>query len=199
MTPNTAPTAMMRAAVPDDGVALGRLQGAWGVKGWSKLLPYSADADVLLGAKTWYLQAPTGRYAKGFEAFEGCVRIAVDQCKPHSDALVVHFEGIDDRDQVHALRGAEVWVSRAEFPKVASDDEFYWVDLIGCEVVNRQGEVLGRVQEMLSTGPQAVLCITQTPTDDPKLQRLIPFVAQYIDAVSLSDQRITVDWLADYD
>jgi 16S rRNA processing protein RimM len=52
---------------------------------------------------------------------------------------------------------------------------------------------------MLSTGPQAVLCITHAPTDDPKLQRLIPFVAQYIDAVSLSDKRITVDWLADYD
>jgi 16S rRNA processing protein RimM len=192
-------TVLTPAPVPDDGVALGRLQGAWGVKGWSKLLPYSGDADVLLGAKTWYLQAPLGRYAKGFEAFAGSVRISVEQCKPHSDALVVHFEGIDDRDQVHALKGAEVWVSRAEFPKVTSDDEFYWVDLIGCEVVNRQGEVLGCVQEMLSTGPQAVLCITHAPTDDPKLQRLIPFVAQYIDAVSLSDKRITVDWLADYD
>ena len=187
------------ATIPDDGVALGRLQGAWGIKGWSKLLAYSGDADVLLGAKTWYLKAPLGRYAKGFEAFTGAVCIAVEQCKPHSDALVVQFAGINDRDQVHALKGAEVWVSRAGFPKLASEDEFYWVDLIGCEVVNREGEVLGQVQEMMSTGPQAVLCVTQAPTDDPKLQRLIPFVAQYIDAVSLADKRITVDWLPDYD
>jgi 16S rRNA processing protein RimM len=191
--------ALVLADVPADGVALGRLQGAWGVKGWSKLQPFSADADVLLSAKTWYLSAPTGSYAKGFEAFKGSVRVSVAQCKTHTDALVVLIEGIDDRDQIHALKGAQVWVSRAEFPAPASDDEFYWVDLIGCAVVNRQGDVLGSVQEMMSTGPQAVLCVTNEPTQDPKLQRLIPFVAQYIDSVSLADKRITVDWLPDYD
>jgi 16S rRNA processing protein RimM len=195
----TLPTALIAADIPTDGIALGRLQGAWGVKGWSKLQPFSGDADVLLSAKTWYLLAPVGQYAKTFKAFEGAVRVAVAQCKTHSGGLVVQFDGIDDRDDVHALKGAEVWVNRSEFAPLTSDDEFYWVDLIGCEVVNRQGEVLGQVQEMLSTGPQAVLCVTTSPTEDPKLQRLIPFVGQYIDGVSLADKRITVDWLPDYD
>ena len=72
------------AELPADAVVLGRLQGAWGVKGWLKVLPYSADADVLLQAKTWYLEAPTGRFAKAFEAFNGVVQVDVKACQPHT-------------------------------------------------------------------------------------------------------------------
>ena len=63
-------------------------------------------------------------------------------------------------------------------------------------VVNRQGEPLGQVADLLSTGPQTVLVIRHEATG---LERLIPFVDAYIDAVDQPERRIRVDWLPEYD
>ena len=67
-----------------------------------------------------------------------------------------------DRDkgvvEAEALRGAQGFVPRSSFP-TAGDDEYYWVDLIGLDVVNREGVALGRVKDLMATGPQTVLVL----------------------------------------
>jgi 16S rRNA processing protein RimM len=103
---------------------------------------------------------------------------------------------VDDRDAADALRGARIFVSRASFP-TAQKDEYYWVDLIGLDVFNREGQCLGQVRELLSTGPQTVLVIDEV-LPDQTVQRMIPFVAVYIDDVNLPERRILVDWQTDY-
>ncbi|NLZ41903.1 MAG: 16S rRNA processing protein RimM, partial [Comamonadaceae bacterium] len=90
-----------------------------------------------------------------------------------------------------ALRGARVFVSRAQFPN-ADADEYYWVDLIGLEVRNRRGERLGVVGGLLETGPQCVLCVTAPDAAAEEL--LIPFVAAHVDRVDLAARLIEVDW-----
>ena len=77
---------------------------------------------------------------------------------------------------------------------------FYWVDLIGLQVVNREGVALGQVSELLSTGPQTVLVLQAVnPADASKpLERMIPFVSAHVDAVDMHGKRITVDWQPDY-
>ena len=108
---------------------------------------------------------------------------------------------VPDRTSAEALRGARVFVGRASFPTAASD-EFYWIDLIGLAVVNRQGEHLGTVIGLLDTGPHSVLRVAAdgdaAPSPTPEAERLIPFVAAYIDDVSLAQRLITVDWGLDY-
>ena len=94
--------------------------------------------------------------------------------------------------RVFAREGARVFVGRASFP-TAGADEYYWVDLIGCAVVNREGADLGSVVDLLDTGAHSVLRVLQGETE-----RLIPFVAAYVDAVDLPARRITVDWGLDY-
>ena len=76
-------------------------------------------------------------------------------------------------------------------------DRFYWVDLLGLEVVNREGVALGQVHDLLSTGPQTVLVLSSVQDGKP-LERMIPFVSQFVDGVDLPGRRITVDWQADY-
>ena len=71
------------------------------------------------------------------------------------------------------------------------------MDLIGLDVVNREGIPLGVVRELLSTGPQTVLVIEYSEDDKP-LERMIPFVSIYIDDVNIAEHRIRVDWQADY-
>jgi 16S rRNA processing protein RimM len=94
-----------------------------------------------------------------------------------------------------------VFVSRSSFP-AAGIDEYYWVDLIGLPVVNREGVALGEVKDLLSTGPQTVL-VLEYPKDDGGEpgragERMIPFVSAYVDQVDVPGRRILVDWQPDY-
>jgi len=178
--------------LPPDAVEVARIGEAWGVKGWIKLLPFSADPQALFSSKRWYVQ-PSDR---GPRAFDGTALLRVREAREHSGAVVAQVDGVDDRDAAQALRGARIFVQRSSFPST-SEDEYYWVDLIGLEVVNRQGESLGQVKELLQTAAQVVL-VLRYGFGDAWLERMIPFVAAHVDAVDLDAKRITVDWQADY-
>ncbi len=195
MEPQT-PLFWQSTEAPDDLIELGRLAGPWGVKGWTKVVPYSQDADVLLRASQWYLRTPEGRFGRGFTAFSGVVSVLVEQCKPHGDGLVALIQGSGDRDQVAAIKGASVWVPRGAFPP-PGQGEYYWVDLLGLEAFNRQGIRLGRVVDLMSTGPHSVLVLKDSVGGE-ELERLIPFVPQYVDDVDLTNKRVQVDWQPDY-
>ena len=180
------------AELPADAVEVGRIADAWGIKGWFKVLPYSSDPEALFAAKQWFLQ-PAERGAK---TFSGTVALPIRQSKTHSGSIVAWAQGVDDRNAAEALRGARIFISRAHFP-AAEADEYYWVDLIGLTVLNREGVALGVVRDLLSTGPQTVLVLQQEQGDKP-IERMIPFVAAFVDQVDLAGRRITVDWQPDY-
>ena len=180
------------AELPADAIEVGRISDAWGIKGWFKVLSHSADPQALFSSKRWFIQ-PSER---GAITFSGTLKLAIKEAKTHSDTVVATAQGIDDRTAAEALRGARIFVSRASFP-TADKDEFYWVDLIGLTVVNREGINLGEVKELMSTGPQTVLVMDYLL--EGKLQeRMIPFVAAFVDDVDLAKRQITVDWQPDY-
>ena len=186
------------ASLPADAIELGRIQDAWGIKGWVRILPHSADTEALTAASRWFLQPPEARFARGFDAFAGCVQVTLAEARHHSDGIVARIEGINDRNQAEALKGARICLPRSDFPPTP-EGEYYWVDLIGLAVVNRQGEHLGVVRDLLSTGPTSVLVLEHS-TDgvDPRAERMIPFVSTYVDRVERSERRILVDWPIDY-
>lgn len=186
------PTGVEPAELPADAIEVGRIADAWGIKGWFKVLPHSASPEALFSSKRWYLQ-PSERGAK---TFSGTVLLRVREAKEHSGTVVASAHEVDDRAGAEALKGARIFVARSSFP-TAGTDEYYWVDLIGLDVVNREGDNLGTVRELLSTGPQTVLVIEYFE-QGKVLERMIPFVSAYVDAVDLAARRITVDWQADY-
>lgn len=180
------------AELPADAIEVGRIADAWGVKGWFKVLPYSADPEALFTSKRWFL-LPTER---GLKTFDGVAKLSVKEAKVHSDTIVANALCVDDRNAAEALRGARIFISRSSFP-TAAEDEYYWVDLIGLNVVNREAEALGTVRELLSTGPQTVLVIEYLH-EGKVSERMIPFVSAFIDDVNLQSRCIRVDWGADY-
>jgi 16S rRNA processing protein RimM len=189
------------SALPDDSIEVGRILDAWGVKGWLKILPHSNEPEALLKAKSWFLQAPDAKFRPGFSAFTGTVAVTVDEAKIHSDSVVAKIDGLDDRNDAEALRGCRIFLPRSAFPK-ASKDEYYWVDLIGLNVVNREGVALGCVRDLMATGPNSVLCVEyqalQEDGSSKTEERLIPFVSAYVDSVDTAGKLITVDWQPDY-
>jgi 16S rRNA processing protein RimM len=188
----TSVGALEAAELPADAIEVGRIQDAWGIKGWFKVLSHSATPEALFSSKRWYLQPAE----KGPKTFSGTVKLAIVEAKDHSGTVVASAHDVADRSAAEALRGARIFVARSSFPSTAVD-EFYWVDLIGLAVVNREGVPLGQVRELLSTGPQTVLVIACEQDGKPH-ERMIPFVAAFVDDVSLAERRIRVDWQPDY-
>ncbi len=180
------------AELPADAIEVGRIADAWGIKGWFKVLPHSASPEALFSSRRWYLQ-PAERGAK---TFAGTRLLRVREAREHSGAVVALAQEVDDRDTAEALKGARIFVARSSFP-TPDNDEYYWVDLIGLDVVNREGLALGQVKELLSTGAQTVLVI-EYPQEGKTAERMIPFVAAYVDDVDLIGRRVTVDWQPDY-
>ncbi len=181
------------AELPPDAVEVGRILDAWGIKGWFKVQPYSASPEALFSSKRWHLLAPEQGPRP---AFDGPVLLKVRQAREHGDTVVASAHEVPDRDAAQALKGARIFIARSSFPTLG-EGEYYWVDLIGLEVVNREGLALGTVIDLVSTGPQQVLVIGDEQAGKTQ-QRLIPFVDAYVDEVDLPARRITVDWQPDY-
>jgi 16S rRNA processing protein RimM len=183
-------------AWPEDAVEVGRVLDAWGIKGWVKIQSYSTDAQALFSSRRWFLQPPEGKpMAKPLPSV-----LKILSVREHGEGIVAQAEDVADRNAAEALRGARIFISRSAFPK-ADPNEYYWVDLIGLAVHNRQGELLGEVVGLLDTGPHSVLRIAPPGLPQPvkpDQERLVPFVSAFVDEVSLPERRITVDWGLDY-
>lgn len=185
---------------PEDAIEVGRIVDAWGIKGGIKVLPFSSDPQALFSSRRWFLRPPEKPLGPK-AATPPPTLLRITNAREQGDVIVATAQDVADRNAAEALRGCSVFVSRASFP-TADADEYYWVDLIGLAVVNREGQALGNVADLLDTGAHSVLRVTQVETDAQgqslERERLIPFVAAYIDAVSLEQRRITVDWGLDF-
>ncbi|GAA5234611.1 ribosome maturation factor RimM [Verticiella sediminum] len=194
-------------AVPADLIELGRITGAYGVHGWVKIEPYAAQSAVLLGVRQWWL----GREADvaGGGAAQAPRPVRVLRSRPQGSSIVAHLEGVDDRTVAEALKSQRVWVPRSTFP-APDDDEYYWVDLIGCAVwgVDEAGGpvMLGSVVQVADNGAHAVLEVQRlseagAPAVDAKgrpVTMLVPFVEAHVGSVDLAERRIDTDWPADF-
>ncbi|HYF58068.1 MAG TPA: ribosome maturation factor RimM [Burkholderiaceae bacterium] len=170
---------------PQRTIALGRVVDAWGVRGWVKVEPYgAADDTVLTSARRWHVRRPVSPAHAPIDLW-----IDLERARRHASTVVAKPLGIDDRDAALALKGAEVGVRRADFPPLP-DDEVYWVDLVGCAVTNPAGDALGRVVAVDDHGAHPIL--------ETDAGLLIPFVDAYVVEVEPAEDRIVVDWQADW-
>nr|WP_085958682.1 ribosome maturation factor RimM [Cupriavidus neocaledonicus] len=196
------PAALLHAEpLPEDLVEVGYVSAAYGIRGWIKVQPHADDASALLHARRWWLLSPpqaglvAAQAAEGARAEPVCVKIA--QSREHSGTVVAQAAGVADRNLAEALRGRRVWIRRADFP-APEEDEFYWVDLIGCSVSNEQGELLGEVSGLIDNGAHQILQVAFVQPDGKAGERLIPFVDAFLRTVDTAGKRIVVDWGLDY-
>jgi 16S rRNA processing protein RimM len=194
MVASPTPSSLGQAGVlPADAVALGVIVGAHGVRGEVKIKAFSAQPEALLEHKRWWLTPPEAAPGPRFEQFDGAVQIACLTCRAAGAQWVARLGGVSDRETAQSLRGVTIWLPRSAFPEPGSD-EYYWVDLIGLQVHNRQAVPLGVVGDIMETGAAPVLVVQ----DEAHGPHLIPFVAAYIDRVDLTAGTVTVDWQAQY-
>lgn len=166
-----------------DIVVLGRLADAYGIRGWIRLHPYGDDPLAWAGMPAWWVGKEGGPWRE----------VGLKGLKTHGDGLVALLDGVPDRNAAEALKGMLVGAPRAVLP-ATGDDEFYWADLIGLEVVNVAGEKLGKVAGLIETGANDVLRVVA----DDKAERLLPFVDAVVLAVDKEAGAIRVEWDSDW-
>ena len=197
---------------PDDAVEVGRVLGAWGIKGGIRVMPFAKDPQALYLSRHWFIRPPEGPQvvlSTRPGAYPPVLRIT--SSKEQGVSVVATAQELPDRNAAEAMKGARIYIARSNFPTVG-DGEFYWIDLIGLDVVNRAGEALGTVVGLIDTGAHSVLRLRRpeavaVPRDpaaavaeavEDNAERLIPFVGAFIDGVDLAGRLITVDWGLDY-
>ena len=118
-------------------VLLGRVLGAFGVRGELKVDSFTDPVGAILRYRPWIL-----RDAHGAERTLDGVR-----GRESSKGVVASLPGIDDRDAAEAMRGTEILVLRDALPP-PGPDEYYWIDLEGLRVVTLEGVELGTLEQV---------------------------------------------------
>ncbi|MSP86047.1 MAG: ribosome maturation factor RimM [Methylotenera sp.] len=179
-------------------VVMGRIVAPYGVFGWLKIVPDTEVFDGLFDYDTWWL-------GKGDDWRE----LVVETAKVHNDVLVVKLKGIDDRDAALACKGKQIAVPRSQLPE-AEENAYYWSDLIGLRVKNKQDLDFGLIVDVFETGANDVIVVnadTMTAEDSKQAtaatqakpqERLLPFTADVVLAVDLKAKTMLVDWDADF-
>jgi len=193
-----------------DCVQLGKLVGVWGVKGWLKVFSYTRPRKNINQYKRWLLvPGPAKKRKKStFQKSQTiqAIAVSVKNCKEQGQNIVARIEGVDYRDQAENLLSLEVYIEKSQL-KPLQKDEFYWSDMIGCDVVNIQNEALGIVTSIMETGANDVLVVQQNnqaqdalsqDAQNNLLEHLIPYSDDIVFSVDVENSLIRVDWGLDY-
>src|SRR5688500_12655947 len=100
----------------DTLILVGRVAGAFGVRGEVRITSYTADPEALLDYKTLTRE-------------DGSPGLTLSAGRPHKGGVVARAAGIETREQAEALRGLKLFIPRDILPE-PDEDEFYVTDLI---------------------------------------------------------------------
>lgn len=107
--------------------------------------------------------------------------------------VVAQIKGVDDRNAAEALMGWEIFIDSNQLPS-AKQGEYYWSDLIGLQVENTEGVVLGFIEGLLETGANDVIIVQGN-----ERQHAIPFIQpKVVLKIDLIVRKMWVDWDADF-
>jgi 16S rRNA processing protein RimM len=158
-------------------ILMGRIAGIYGVKGWLKIVSYTRPPENIFLYTPWLIKKKGEWQETGLQ--EGRI---------HGKGLIASLAGITGRDAAREYIGADIEIYRSQLQKLPPG-EYYQDDLLGLQVINRQGAMLGNLKEILETGANEVLVI------EGQGRHLIPLIwDMYVTSVDLAKGIIEVDW-----
>jgi len=160
----------------EDRVCVGAIAGAFGVRGEVRLKSFCAlPGDIAAYGSLW--------------SEDGARRFEVMVTGQVKNGLSARLSGVATKEQADALRGVRLYAPRDALPNLP-DDEYYHADLIGLEVTDTGGTMLGRVKAVLNHGASDLLEV-QGPGLTTTV--LVPFTLEIVPTVDLAAGRIVAD------
>lgn len=162
-------------------VNVGKVSGAFGIKGWLKIFSFTDPRENILAYSPWVLRK--GNQSKVVNVLDGNIQ---------GRSIVAQVSGVIDRDMAIGLSNWDIFINPEQLPE-PEEGEYYWSELLGLTVETTQGEVLGVVDNLLETGANDVIIVSG------ERERAIPFLqGQTIVKVDLEAAKIIVDWDPDF-
>lgn len=162
-------------------VVLGRITGVVGLRGGVKIQSYTRPREQIFSYHPWYLLQDS-------RWMESQARRA----RAGGRGLIATISGIGDRDAACSVLGTDIAVRREQLPELGAG-EYYHTDLIGLDLVNMNGERLGRLREIEETGANDVMVVDGVQTF------LIPLLmGRIVKHIDLENRIIQVDWNPEY-
>jgi len=157
-----------------DKLAIGKIGGAFGVRGFNKIASLSGETDHFFTLNNVSL------IKNGIER-----EIRIEEVKPYKTSnLLIKFEGIDSPEKARELTGMEIWVPREQAAQ-CGEGEYYYADLCGCSMY-REGNFFGKVKDVCDTNTGQLLEVAI----EGKNPVLIPFTDSFIGDVNIREQKI---------
>lgn len=206
----------------DDLILVGKVTSVFGIKGWVTVHSYTEPVDNILTFKNWLLFPSAVTRSKANKAdkpefVSQCKKIQVIEGQRHGKKVIARLQACLSREEAGKYIQHDIYVLRAELPDL--DDEVYWIDIEGLQVINLQDKILGRVLRLIETGANDVLVVVPERVPEivlevvpgiahedyePKKSKvankkpkeiLIPYVeGHYIKDLDLEAGWIKVDW-----
>lgn len=174
----------LKPVAPNQPIILGKMGSTYGIRGWLRVFSSTENAESIFDYQPWFIQR-SGQWQL----------VELADWKRHSQDLIIKVKGIDDRDAANLLTNCEIVVDSEQLPPLEGDD-YYWKDLMGCQVVTCSGYQLGKVIDMMETGSNDVMVVRANLKDAFGMkERLVPFLhGQVIKKVDLAAKVIEAEW-----
>ena len=159
-------------------ITVGKVGSTYGVYGWLKIHTYTEYGMNILQYSPLYLSNNR----------DGWDEIVVEDSRAYGNGIIIKFAGYDSPEKARLLTGKMLAITRSQLPELKKD-EYYWSDLQGLTVINKNGETLGKVIYLIETGSNDVLVVKGTK------EYAIPYLfGSVVTSVDLANQVIHVDW-----
>lgn len=141
---------------------------------------------------------PEERYAKGsiltleHDELSAPLSLTVTSHRQHKNFDLLTFEGYTNLNDVESFKGGTLKVSEEDLFEL-DEGEFYYHEIIGCTIVTEEGEELGKVKEILSTGANDVWVVKRKEQGVKDL--LIPYIDDVVLDIDIEEKKITIHLL----
>jgi len=162
-------------------VVMAKVLVPYGVNGWVKVYSFTEKLESFLQYKKLFLSKDQKNW----------IEIKVIDIKLHGKTIVANFLEIANRTQAENYKGYLIGVPKNLLPRL-KEEQYYWSDLIGCEVLNLQNISFGLVDTFIETGANDVIVVKGDK------ERLIPYTTEAVLKVDTINRKIMVDWNEDF-
>jgi 16S rRNA processing protein RimM len=160
-----------------DVVLIGKIVGAHGVKGTSKIQSYAESLEIFKSGAALLVICPDGIEQ----------RYEIDWIKSHSRGALLALKDIISRDQAKSLIGSELYIEKAELPELEAGT-YYWFELIGLNVYTSADRYIGRLDSIIETGANDVYVVK-----DKGKETLIPALESIVRSIDIESRIIRVE------
>jgi 16S rRNA processing protein RimM len=158
-------------------VLIGKIVGAHGRGGTSKIQSYAESLDIFESGTTLLVKGPDG----GENPYE------IDWIKSHSRGALLALKQVTGHDQAKSLIGSELYIEKGKLPELEAGT-YYWFDLIGLSVFTADDRYIGRLESIIETGANDVYIVKNA---DKEI--LVPALESVVRSIDIESKIMRVE------